>query len=532
MHNKANVVAAWALSTVDAVVAGYGRAGLTEREVAALVLLGSHPGAGIDWLFPRLGLTQSGTVRLVDRLAEAGLVARGAVSAGRRVPLTLTRAGRQRLDQATAARADAVAAVTTSLTAAEQQTLARLTAKALAGMTRDRTAADTACPALRLAGLPAALPGQHVRSAPARASRTVMAALLATRRGAALPASVRRLTLVLVLSATADAFALVALLWYLTVSHAGAAALGGLVLAAGVPAVVSGPPIGRWLERRPARWLLAADKLARAAVLLLVAALAAARVLTLPALFALAAVTGVLSPVTYAGSRVLLPALVAEPDLVRANGMLAIGDQFPLLAAPALAGVAASLLGGTTALVIPAAALALAGWAAAGLPAAPPARPTARRARPAAPPARAGALPPLRAAAQPRIARAARADRRLLFRLRASRASHAAVLHSGGTGHGALWSAFGLGALLGLLAVGRLARLRPGLVNAAGTVLWGAATLPLVLVGALPAALPVMLADGLIWGPYGAIETATIQRITPRAVTAPSSASAAASLSG
>ncbi len=154
MHNKANVVAAWALSTVDAVVAGYGHAGLAEREVAALVLLGSHPGAGIDWLFPRLGLTQSGTVRLVDRLAEAGLVERGAASAGRRVPLTLTRAGRQRLDQATAARADAVAAVTTSLTAAEQQTLARLTAKALAGMTRDRAAADTAC---RLCDWPACL---------------------------------------------------------------------------------------------------------------------------------------------------------------------------------------------------------------------------------------------------------------------------------------------------------------------------------------------------------------------------------------
>ena len=34
-------------------------------------------------------------------------------------------------------------------------------------------------------------------------------------------------------------------------------------------------------------------------------------------------------------------------------------------------------------------------------------------------------------------------------------------------------------------------------------------------VGALPAALLVMLASGLIWGPYGAIETATIQRMTP-----------------
>jgi MFS family permease len=348
-----------------------------------------------------------------------------------------------------------------------------------------------------------------------------MTALLATHRGAALPASVRRLTLVLVLSATADAFALVSLLWYLTVSHAGAAALGGLVLAAGVPAVVSGPLIGRWLERRPARWLLAADNLARAAVLLLVTALAAARVLTLPALFALAAVAGVLSPVTYAGSRVLLPRLVTEPDLVRANGMLAIGDQFPLLAAPALAGVAASLLGGTTALVIPAAALALAGWAAAGLPAAPPGNPAGG---PAGADRDSGGLrrdsPPLHAR-QPNPALRAMLGLTGAYYFAYGPLEPAMplyaheVLHSGGTGYGALWSAFGLGALLGLLAVGRLARLRPGLVNAAGTALWGAATLPLVLVGALPAALLVMLAGGLIWGPYGAIETATIQRITP-----------------
>jgi len=145
MHDDANVVAAWALGAVDAVAGGYGRAGLAEREVAALVLVGSHPGAGADWLSPRLGLTQSGTVRLIDRLAEAGLIERGAPAAGRRVPLALTAAGRQRLGQATAARAAAIGTVTAALTEAERQELARLTAKALAGTARERAAADTAC---------------------------------------------------------------------------------------------------------------------------------------------------------------------------------------------------------------------------------------------------------------------------------------------------------------------------------------------------------------------------------------------------
>jgi DNA-binding MarR family transcriptional regulator len=167
MHDDGNVVAAWALSAVDAVAAGYSSVGLAEREAAALVLLGSHPGAGIDWLCPRLGLTQSGTVRLVDRLAEAGLVERGAVLAGRRVPLTLTGAGQQRLDQATAARAEAVAAVTAALTGTERQALARLAGKALGGMPRDRPAADTACRLCDWPGCPRPCPVDASVPAPA-----------------------------------------------------------------------------------------------------------------------------------------------------------------------------------------------------------------------------------------------------------------------------------------------------------------------------------------------------------------------------
>jgi DNA-binding MarR family transcriptional regulator len=169
MHQSSNLIAAWALAAVDAVAAGCGSVGLAEREAATLVLLGSHPGAGVDWLYPRLGLTQSGTVRLVDRLAEAGLVERGAALAGRRVPLALTPAGQQRLDRATAARAAAVAAVTTSLTTAERQTLARLAGKALGGVTRDRAAADTACRLCDWPGCPRPCPVGASVPAPAPA---------------------------------------------------------------------------------------------------------------------------------------------------------------------------------------------------------------------------------------------------------------------------------------------------------------------------------------------------------------------------
>jgi DNA-binding MarR family transcriptional regulator len=87
------------------VTAAYTRAALAEREVAALVLLNSHPGAGVDWLYPRLGLAQSGTVQLVDRLAVADLIERGAAPSRRGVPLTLTASGRRLLGQAVTGRA-------------------------------------------------------------------------------------------------------------------------------------------------------------------------------------------------------------------------------------------------------------------------------------------------------------------------------------------------------------------------------------------------------------------------------------------
>jgi hypothetical protein len=274
-------------------------------------------------------------------------------------------------------------------------------------------------------------------------------------------------------------------------------------------------------------------------------------------LFILVGLTGLLSPVTYAGSRVLLPELVPAAQLVPANRLLAVGDQFPLLAGPAVAGVTASLLGGPAALTVPAAALITAAWAARGLPAptpdqsgrpaaapepepAPKPDPAPEPGTPPKTPAEPGTAPrvaaprPAAVSAKPELC--GPRDRRR-WRTPAVQALLALTgayflaygplepamplyahrtLHAGAVGYGALWSVFGAGALLGLLAVRPLARLRPGLVNAAGAAVWGLVTLPLVVISALPAALAVMFAGGLIWGPYGVIEVMTMQSVTPR----------------
>ena len=76
---------------------------------AALVaLLEFLDGATVERLRDAVGLTHSGTVRLVDRLVADGLVERGAGADGRSLGLRLTAAGRTAARRAQAARADAL----------------------------------------------------------------------------------------------------------------------------------------------------------------------------------------------------------------------------------------------------------------------------------------------------------------------------------------------------------------------------------------------------------------------------------------
>src|SRR6266566_2853821 len=60
----------------------------------------------VDLLRQVLGLTSSGTVRLLDRLEEAGYVRRGPGADGRSVSISLTESGRAAAEQVTAQRAD------------------------------------------------------------------------------------------------------------------------------------------------------------------------------------------------------------------------------------------------------------------------------------------------------------------------------------------------------------------------------------------------------------------------------------------
>ncbi|MFL6076168.1 MAG: MFS transporter [Mycobacteriales bacterium] len=319
-----------------------------------------------------------------------------------------------------------------------------------------------------------------------------------------------RLTGALLLSNSADQFTQVALLWYVLSRTGSAALVGVVVLCAGLPAVLTAPLAGRLLDRGRPSALVAADNLARAGLLAAVPALAGLGLLTVPVLVLLALAGGALAPLTYSGTRVLLPRLVADAELPAANGVLSVGDQLPYAAGPAVAGFVVARTGAPVALLLPAAGLVAAALLVRGVR--PPA--TDRPAEPSAGRLGFGVL---------------WEDRALRALLVLSATYYLAYgplepalpvyvrhqLGAGAAAYGVLWGVFGAGALAGLALVRPLGRLRPGVVNALGAVAWGLLVAPMALVHRTPVAFALFFCGAVAWAPYTALEMTVLQRRVP-----------------
>lgn len=147
MHQgEVNALSAWITFGADtAYQAAVSAVGLPDRGLAALVLIESHPSHSVDWLYRRLGITQSGTVRLLDRLESAGLIRRDRRPGKRQVAVTITADGRGLLARGIAARARALEDLIAPLSPAEQDELTRLIDKTLTHQARSRDRADIAC---------------------------------------------------------------------------------------------------------------------------------------------------------------------------------------------------------------------------------------------------------------------------------------------------------------------------------------------------------------------------------------------------
>lgn len=94
----------------------------------------------MDDLRNAVGLTPSGAVRLVDRLAAAGLVERRPGADGRSLALHLTGRGRRAARRVLAARAESLARLVAVLDERERRSLVDLTEKLVAALATQRLA--------------------------------------------------------------------------------------------------------------------------------------------------------------------------------------------------------------------------------------------------------------------------------------------------------------------------------------------------------------------------------------------------------
>jgi DNA-binding MarR family transcriptional regulator len=147
MHSRdANLVAALALGIADrirqTIEAGAERGAMAS---AALNTIGFFPGESIDALSKTLKLSHSGTVRLIDRLADEGLVERKKGNDGRSVALSLTRSGKKAFERLRAKRQQAASEIIDVLSANERTEMAQLAEKLLRWLTTDRASGDFVC---------------------------------------------------------------------------------------------------------------------------------------------------------------------------------------------------------------------------------------------------------------------------------------------------------------------------------------------------------------------------------------------------
>ena len=147
LDRTANVLGALSLiiadQTADAVAEAAGRSESAAAALSALLHFLDRP--TIELLRQVLGLTSSGTVRLVDRLGEAGYIRREPGADGRSTSVVLTDAGRVAAERVSQARAEVLWRSLAILSDAERVALEDLISKVLVGLMRGPGATRWMC---------------------------------------------------------------------------------------------------------------------------------------------------------------------------------------------------------------------------------------------------------------------------------------------------------------------------------------------------------------------------------------------------
>jgi DNA-binding MarR family transcriptional regulator len=139
-----NVLGALSLVVADQMADAVSAAADQSLTAAAALSALEHfaDGCSVDRLRRVLGLTSSGTVRLVDRLVAAGDVRRREGPDGRTTSIELTAAGRRAARRVTAARGGVLGEALGDLSPAERAELERLAARVLENVVRRKLARE------------------------------------------------------------------------------------------------------------------------------------------------------------------------------------------------------------------------------------------------------------------------------------------------------------------------------------------------------------------------------------------------------
>ncbi|HEY3753756.1 MAG TPA: MarR family transcriptional regulator [Pseudonocardiaceae bacterium] len=147
LNRETNLVGALALAVSDRTAGAMAEAaGVSESAATALSALHHFlDRPSVDMLRQVLGLTSSGTVRLVDSLVKAGYVRRKQGDDARSTAITLTASGRAAAKRVAAARAAVLTEVLAPLSDDERRLLDGVLGKILVGLMREPGATRWNC---------------------------------------------------------------------------------------------------------------------------------------------------------------------------------------------------------------------------------------------------------------------------------------------------------------------------------------------------------------------------------------------------
>ena len=329
-----------------------------------------------------------------------------------------------------------------------------------------------------------------------------------------------RLWLGLMFSRMGDQLTLVALIWFVLQLTGSGIAIGLVVLCFQLPAIVASPLMGILLDRYQPRIVMAVDNFGRACIIAAIPVLYLTGTLQLWMAYALALCTGVLSPATSVGLNIIVPKIVPDAELERANSLSAISWDFSTLLGPAIAGFLIIFMGAPLVLLIDALSFLLMSVMAL-------------------------ALPHIQRVNAPKARDSKRSGNLLgfgtLFRMKpvlllsiltllflfmqgltevAIPVYSQKTLNSGSAGYGLLMTAFSIGSLLSLAFISQrwIHDSRQGITLALILLLSGLTLAPLILIHTLPLALLVIGIAGLAAAPYYVVEQSIAQRLVPEQV--------------